>query len=313
MNGKDRIKRKVNNKLLRVSYNLRLSRTLAAMPNSLDIELTNRCNLNCPKCPRGSMGRPEGDMSVDLFKNIIDSSFPYIYFSWLHLFGEPLLNSNVLEMIQYASRKGVACGISTNATTLDEKLSKELCRSGLDTIIFSIDATTKKTYKRIRPGGSFNRVIKNTENFLNLPERKNIKHTIIQMIQMNGNQNEVDGFIKKWKGSDRSVHIKQETSWAGYFKNKSQLNSIKHFPCSKLWERLTVDWQGDVSICCRDYKMQTKLGNITTQPFTKIWNSKQMFDLRKALIKNELENVPLCKSCDEWIFSSQKYKNFESY
>lgn len=309
----DKLKRKINTKLLGFSYNFRLSRTLALMPNSLDIELTNRCNLTCPKCPRSNMGRPQGDMSIELFKRVIDSSFPYIYFSWLHLFGEPLLNSDVINVISYASGKNVACGISTNATALNEVLAKKLCRSGLDTIIFSIDATTRKTYKKIRPGGNFDEVVENTERFLNLPERKNIKHTIIQMIRMKINQHEVDDFIKKWKGSDRSVHIKEETSWAGYFKNKRQSDSIQPFPCRKLWDRLTVDWQGNVSICCRDFKMKVNLGNIETKQLSKIWNSNKMIALRKSLIKNDLENVPLCKNCDEWIFSNNQYKNYESY
>ena len=97
---KDKLKRRINNRLLRYSYNLRLSRTIELMPNSLDIELTNRCNLTCPKCPRGSMGRPEGDMSIELFKTVIDSSFPYIYFAWLHLFGEPLLSTELISMIR---------------------------------------------------------------------------------------------------------------------------------------------------------------------------------------------------------------------
>ena len=183
----------------------------------------------------------------------------------------------------------------------------------VDTIIFSIDASTSKTYNKIRPGGNFDQVIENTDRFLNIPERKNIKHTIIQMIRMKNNQHEVDDCIKKWKGSDRSVHIKEETSWAGYFKNKNWASVIQPFPCGKLWERLTIDWQGNVSICCRDYKMKINLGNISTQPLRKIWNNKQMIALRKSLINNELEDVPLCKSCDEWIFTDRRYKNFELY
>jgi radical SAM protein with 4Fe4S-binding SPASM domain len=259
------------------------------------------------------MGRPHGDMSLELFKKIIDSSYPYIYFSWLHLFGEPLLNSHVVDMISYASQKKVTCGISTNATALNEELARNLCKSGLDTIIISIDATTDKTYDKIRPGGNFDQVVENTERFLKLPDRENIKHTIIQMIRMKKNQHEVDGFINKWKGSARNVHIKEEDTWAGYFKKKSQSNSIKRFPCRKLWERLTVDWQGNVSICCRDFRMQVNLGNIDTYPLKRLWNGDKMAALRKSHINNKLDDVPLCQHCKEWIFSDPNYTNYESY
>jgi radical SAM protein with 4Fe4S-binding SPASM domain len=259
------------------------------------------------------MARLHGDMSIDLFKQIIDASHPYVYFSWLHLFGEPLLNPHVLDMIQYASKNKVACGISTNATVLNEELAKNLCNLGLDTIIISIDATTKETYKKIRPGGDFSKVVKNTERFLNMPEHENIKNTIIQMVRMENNSHEVDDFIKKWKASDRNVHIKDEDSWAGHFINKNRLKSIERFPCRKLWDRLTIDWQGNISICCRDFRMQVKIGNIEEDSFIDIWNGNTMIELRRAHIKNQLDGIPLCKRCSEWIFSGNEYTNFESY
>jgi radical SAM protein with 4Fe4S-binding SPASM domain len=283
------------------------------MPNSLDIELTNRCNLDCPKCPRGNMQRPVGDMKMQLFKKIIDESYPYISFTWMHLFGEPLLNIHLTDMVKYASRKNISCGISTNATFLNQNIAKDLCLSGLDTIVISIDATTDQTYKKIRPRGDFSRVIKNTESFLKIPERKNIRNTVIQMIKMEKNQHEIDDFIRKWKGPFRKVHIKKEETWAGHFKQKKKNGHIKRFPCHKLWERLTVDWKGDVSICCRDFKMKVNLGNIEKDSFQKIWNSNKMIDLRKSLLKNQLDNVPLCKQCNEWIFTNNQYSNFEAF
>jgi radical SAM protein with 4Fe4S-binding SPASM domain len=259
------------------------------------------------------MDRPVGDMTLDLFKKIIDKSNPYISFTWMHLFGEPLLNSHVSDMVKYAAQKNIACGISTNATFLNEKLAKRICLSGLDTIVISIDATTDKTYNKIRPGGNFSQVVKNTERFLYLPERKNIKHTIIQMIKMKQNQHEIDDFIRKWQGPSCKVHIKQEETWAGYFKNQKHSNDIKRFPCRKLWERLTIDWQGNVSICCRDFRMRINLGNIEKDSFRKIWNGNKMIRLRKSLIENKLDNIPLCKLCNEWMFSNNKYSNFEAY
>ena len=313
MELKNKIRRRLNNRLLRYSYNIKLSRTIAPMPNSLDIEITNRCNLKCPGCPRGEMGRSLGDMSLDLYKKIIEDSHPYVYFAWLHLFGEPLLNSNVSEMIGYASKRGISCGISTNGTVLNEKLAKNLCLSGLDTIIISIDATTNRTYKKIRTGGNFKKLTENIEMFLNLPERQNINNTILQMVKMDNNRHEIEEFIKKWKGSDRSVHIKEEDSWAGHFKNKAQLYPLERFPCRKLWERLTIDWQGNVSICCKDFRIQVNLGNIKNKSLNKIWNGQKMISLRKSLVKNELDKIPLCKSCNEWVFSDPRFKNFRSY
>jgi radical SAM protein with 4Fe4S-binding SPASM domain len=130
---------------------------------------------------------------------------------------------------------------------------------------------------------------------------------------MESNLQEVDDFINKWKGSNRNVHIKEEDSWAGYFKSKNQSESVTRFPCRKLWDRLTIDWQGNVSICCRDFRMRNNLGNIKSEIFSKIWNGDKMISLRKSIINNNLDDIPLCKSCNEWVFSDPRYKNCESY
>jgi len=41
-------------------------------PIFLIIEPTNNCNFDCIMCPRPNMTRPIGNMSLDLFKKIID-------------------------------------------------------------------------------------------------------------------------------------------------------------------------------------------------------------------------------------------------
>ena len=63
--------------------------------------------------------------------------------------GEPLLNPNLPEIIDYAKKKGVLeTIINTNATKLDSKMSKKLIESGLDLMIFSFDGGTKKAMKK---------------------------------------------------------------------------------------------------------------------------------------------------------------------
>ena len=46
-------------------------KTISVGPPEVIVEITNRCNLNCKMCPRLSMKRAQGDMSLDLFTKII--------------------------------------------------------------------------------------------------------------------------------------------------------------------------------------------------------------------------------------------------
>jgi len=71
MNPFDRFRRKLNNRMLRYSYAFKLP-VAGVIPSALDIEVTNRCMMNCVSCPRESMDRPVCNMSMDLFKlNIV--------------------------------------------------------------------------------------------------------------------------------------------------------------------------------------------------------------------------------------------------
>jgi len=89
------------------------------LPTIIIIDVTNSCNLRCPVCPvTFAMHRPRGLMTLDIFKTIIDdfrreASKPAIYFNFS---GEPTLNKDLPDMIEYADRHGHETFVSTNAT-----------------------------------------------------------------------------------------------------------------------------------------------------------------------------------------------------
>ena len=60
---------------------------------------------------------------------------------------------------------------------LNEEISKKLISSGLTRIQISIDATNQQTYDKVRPGGDYNKIIKNVHNFIKL--RNDLKKSSI--------------------------------------------------------------------------------------------------------------------------------------
>src|SRR5687767_13867940 len=71
------------------------------LPRSLYIEPTNRCNSLCTTCPRTffPMESP-ADMSFERFKEIVDQ-VPVLERVVLHGLGEPMLNRDLVRMIEY--------------------------------------------------------------------------------------------------------------------------------------------------------------------------------------------------------------------
>ena len=99
----------------------------------LQIEISRACNLDCRICMRKNLESNTGFMSFDDFKKILGSyNFREVA---LHGWGEPLLNTEIFQMIEYAKRQGIKTSLTTNATLVGKNIGNIL-DSGLDSIAF---------------------------------------------------------------------------------------------------------------------------------------------------------------------------------
>ena len=138
-------------------------------PFKIWIETTSRCNLACRLCLNREINNSDkGDMDFSLFKKIINQSKDFLYEANLFHRGEPLLNPNIAEMIEYASINNIKTCIHTNATLLNEEMSIKILKSGLTKIYFSLDTFIKEDYEYIRSGADFEKTVSNIKNFLQL-------------------------------------------------------------------------------------------------------------------------------------------------
>ena len=115
----------------------------------------------------------KGIMKMDLYKKIIDeASENNVYSIKLSWRGEPLLNPNLVEMID-TQKKGIKdVAFLTNAELLTEKKSKELVESGLDWISISADGTDE-IYNKIRFPAKFEETIEKIKYLKRLRNEKN--------------------------------------------------------------------------------------------------------------------------------------------
>ena len=150
-------------------------RVVGAFPIHLDIEATSACNLKCTMCPRTDMIKGGTFWKIqrfdfDTYKRLIDEGVQNGLCSVKYnILGEPTLNPRLIDMIQYAKQAGVLdVMFNTNATRLDEKLSRRLIASGLDQLFFSFDSPERGNFNRIRMGADFDTVLTNIKRFMDL-------------------------------------------------------------------------------------------------------------------------------------------------
>jgi MoaA/NifB/PqqE/SkfB family radical SAM enzyme len=126
----------------------------ALWPKRAQIEITTRCNLDCPMCPRRRLGLKGADMDFGVFRGIIDglSSVREITLSgW----GEPLMHPDLAGMIDYSKSRGKRIKLTTNGLMMNERDIEILKK--VDEVNFSIDEVLPRGSPALghRNGGVF--------------------------------------------------------------------------------------------------------------------------------------------------------------
>ena len=145
----------------------RLQFKLAWIPEYFEVEPTTKCTMKCVMCENTYWNVPERHMSLDEFKHIVDQ-FPTLRWLGATGIGQHFLNKDYMDMLRYAKEKypDIFIEIFTPFLFMNEKRSTEIIEEQLiDKIYCSIEAATKETYQKIRPGSNWDIVIRNIKRF----------------------------------------------------------------------------------------------------------------------------------------------------
>lgn len=290
-------------------------------PISMAIEPTTSCNLRCPECPSGlrQFTRPIGMLEPAFFKKTIDEVYKELIYLTFYFQGEPYLNPNFLDMVRYASDKGIYTSTSTNAHYLNKEQAKKTVESKLDRLIISIDGTTQETYEQYRIGGTLQKVIDGTKNIIEAKKDLNSKtpHIVFQFLVVKPNEHQLED-VKKLAdelGVDEVVFktaqvydfengnplIPDNIKYSRYKKNKEGIYSIKNKllnQCWRMWSSCVVTWDGVVVPCCFDKDAKHQLGDLKKQKFQELWESVKYQNFRQSILKSRQE-IDICKNCSE--------------
>jgi len=295
--------------------------TIKGLPISIAFEPTTSCNLRCPECPSGlrSFKRPTGMLGTDLFRNVIDELAPTLNYLTFYFQGEPFLHPHFLEMVNYASDKGIYTATSTNAHFLKHDQAKATVLSGLDRLIISVDGTTQDTYESYRVGGSLDKVKEGTESILYWKKKLRSKtpHVVFQFLVVKPNEHQIPEIYKLARefGVDQVVlktaqiydfnHgsdlIPDQDQYSRYRRTEEGTYSIKNKlenHCWKMWHSCVITWDGKVVPCCFDKDAHYTLGDLTQNSFADVWNGRSYHEFRSTLLRSRNE-IEICKNCTE--------------
>ncbi|MCC7237223.1 MAG: radical SAM protein [Bryobacterales bacterium] len=272
-----------------------------ALPVEYIVETTAKCNIYCPMCPRETFKQPKEDMTAEIFDRLVRETGRSAEHMMLIGLGEPLLDRAIFDRIEYCERHNIHTLLSTNGTLLNEEAAGKLLSSPLAHITLSFDGATKESFEFYRKGAKFETV---RENFVRFARRKKElgrgPQIVVQMVRMEGNAHEVDGFVRFWSaipGVDE-VRVKEDETNLMRPDAGHAGGEWKH-PCHYLWRGpMYVKWNGDVYPCCQSYMLEgAPVGNVGRQSMPEIFNGEAMRDMRRLHVQGRAGEIPICARC----------------
>ncbi len=281
--------------------------TLTNFPLHLDIELTSDCNLKCKMCwqYKDPNAFPRGMMDFNLFKKLIDEGAKNgLCAIKLQSRGEAMMHPKIFEYSKYAKDKGIMdIHLTTNGTLFLKKGKiDKLFNSGIDKLIFSIDdahdESIDEIYKTKKPDiRSYFRKIGEIkkQNKLNKP------YLVVQTFCEKGeDKNQKKEILKKEFPDADNFNI--NLLWESLPEKESLKNlkeNYKFLPCSYLWSRLLIYWDGTVTTCCRDYSGKNLyLGDANKSDISRLWKSSKMENFRDLHFKDQRHKMGICANCE---------------
>lgn len=287
-------------------------------PISVELTLTNYCNLNCVYCSDNDLRTRQGkkqalslETLVNFFEDLSNGGTKGVV---LEGGGEPTLYSEFSEVVHCAKENGLALGLITNGTVrLSEDILKEF-----EWIRVSLDASTAEEYLALKGIDYFERVLMNIAYYSRFCPTVGVGYVVT-----NNNLSEIETLVMRVREAGaayiqmRPVVDNKELYPYGVdltflkfyqsarfavivdgMKENAEFGNAK-LPCRAHSITTIVSGDGAVYICGRlnIYDWLKPIGNINEQKFKEIWNGETRRKQAEMISKETFceRNCPQCR------------------
>jgi len=264
--------------------------------DNISIETTSYCTNRCYMCPARKRTIKQGLMSDKTFEKIIKELAEYNYSGLLHLYaqGEPLLDKKLFERIEYTRKylPNANIRLISNFVLLNDEIIQKLLNAPLNSLVISVYALDKETYKKICGRDHFDKVIVNLIQFCKEWAKKQPYMFSVFLIDSEYNEHDAD-FIQQFLEKLPCSEVARMPVYKipGIAKRESK----PLFFCLNIFSTLKIDINGDMSFCVTDVNSEMKIGNVKNDSLFSCFNSVEAKGLRKKLL---FERNNKCDYCD---------------
>jgi hypothetical protein len=213
--------------------------------------------------------------------------------------GEPFMYKDINFAVNTAKKIGYAyVYITTNGALAMPQKVKKLIEAGLDSIKFSINAASRETYRIIHGRDDYEVVLENLRFIRNYRDANDIPLRIgVTYVITDANRVEIQQAKGVFGELADDVGFFEEGNQGGYMSENGKPSNV-HLPCSLLFNRFHVSYEGYFSLCCVDYQNYLAVADLKKMSLNEAWSSPLAVKMRKRHLASNVKGT-LCHNCVE--------------
>lgn len=272
-------------------------------PFAMQIELVEGCNLRCPFCGLNGIREPKNHnfkfMKPAVLASVLHQTVqlnwrPRVEFA---MHGEPTMHEDYVSMVRVAreSAPDLQLMMTSNGGGLLRGRGAiyniaQLFEAGLNVLALDdyagimictkIRAQMKEYKEALAEAGV--QIYEYPRDPMGNPHMRRAKSAMVVTL--------IEDISKAAKGTHASLN---NHAGAGAPKN----DSMQGKRCAKPFREISIRWDGNVAICCNDWRGLYKCGNVHTEGLEAVWNGAAFVAARKKLYHGE-RDFGACDGCD---------------
>jgi MoaA/NifB/PqqE/SkfB family radical SAM enzyme len=280
-------------------------------PREVLFDLNSTCNCRCFFCSNRKMpkrGLLDKKLCFRLMREFFDMGTRE---TALYSTGEPFLRPDLAEFVAEAKRIGYEyIFITSNGTLAGPERARPVLDAGLDSIKFSVNAGTRKSYKGVHGVDLFDKVIENIKWFHRYRRRSGLGYRIyVSMVPTSMTRGEwtlLQRLLLPYADemdcrscSNQGANM-LENNLTERIEGRNLLGSLKEEQytdkCPDVFFRCTITPDGYLSACVVDYQNYLIVADLNRVSAKDAWHSERFVDLRKRHASGDLKGL-VCHSC----------------
>lgn len=279
-----------------------------SFPRAVEFQTLSTCNAKCIFCAHSLSPEkiPPGRMEDALIRKIIDECAKHMVGRISpYLTNEPLMDKRMPAILREIRQKcvfPVRTKINTNAGLLTEEAGRKLIEAKLSQLWISVNGYSEETY-RASMGLDFSRTMTNIETFLDMKKNLGAKRpkVIVTTIRTSLVENELEKAMEYWSARDVDFRIHSLDNRSGETA-AATLRPGAHKPrpirdCDLFLKQAYIVENGDMIICCHDWRQTVKVGNVARTSIGEVWNSDYFKGLIYEYYNGKFDNLDICRTC----------------